>query len=83
MIAGWCAMLVFIDIVRAGDKFWHVYDHVWYAAGLLAGIFFVADSQVSEHARSLQESSRRSRKRRLKASCGLRSPHLLKKWGLI
>lgn len=58
MIAGWCAILILIDLTRAGDNFWNAYDHLWYGAGLLAGIFFVADAQVGEHARALQESSR-------------------------
>lgn len=57
---GWCAMLIVVDLFHAGERFWHAYDHVWYAAGLLAGIFFVADSQVNEHVRRLQESSRES-----------------------
>lgn len=58
MITGWCVILILIDLTRAGDNFWNAYDHLWYGAGLLAGIFFVADAQVSEHARALQESSR-------------------------
>ncbi|WP_176059077.1 hypothetical protein [Paraburkholderia sp. BCC1876] len=59
--AGWCLLLIYADLFSSGSRFWLAYDHVWYVAGLLAGIVFVADSQVSEHARRLQESSQYSR----------------------
>ncbi|HEM7888311.1 hypothetical protein [Burkholderia cepacia] len=58
LVAGWCGVLVLIDLLPIGDGFGHVYDHVWYAAALLAGIFFVFDSQANRHVQSLQESSR-------------------------
>ncbi|OXJ08741.1 hypothetical protein [Burkholderia sp. AU6039] len=58
LVAGWCGVLVLADLLSLGDGFGHVYDHVWYAAALLAGIFFVADSQSNRHAQSLQEHSR-------------------------
>ncbi|MBU9297808.1 hypothetical protein C6P74_30375 [Burkholderia multivorans] len=57
LVAGWCGVLVLLDLLSIGDGFGHVYDHVWYAAALLAGIFFVADSQSNRHVQSLQESS--------------------------
>ncbi|WP_155634502.1 hypothetical protein [Burkholderia stagnalis] len=58
---GWCLLLIYVDLFSSGPRFWSAYDHVWYMAGLLAGVIFVADSQVSEHARRLQESSQNSR----------------------
>ena len=58
LITGWCLSIIAVDLFRLGDKFWYGYDHIWYAAGLLAGIFFVADSQSNERNRDWQETSR-------------------------
>lgn len=57
VLGGWCIAIIFTDLVRIRDRFWHLYDHFWVIAGLLAGIFFVADSQVSRHATELQATS--------------------------
>lgn len=57
VFAGWCVAIIFADLARVRDRFWHLYDHFWVIAGLLAGIFFVADSQVSRHATELQATS--------------------------
>ncbi|WAL83742.1 hypothetical protein OYT13_04585 [Pandoraea sp. XJJ-1] len=57
VFGGWCVAIIFTDLVRIRDRFWHLYDHFWVIAGLLAGIFFVADSQVSRHATELQATS--------------------------
>lgn len=57
VLGGWCVAIIFTDLVRIRDRFWHLYDHFWVIAGLLAGIFFVADSQVSRHATELQATS--------------------------
>jgi hypothetical protein len=57
MLLGWSAAILLVDICRFRKNFWYLYDHVWTALGLLAGIFFVIDAQTSDHARDLQESS--------------------------
>lgn len=58
MLTGWSMLVVLCDLFNLNDRFWHLYDHFWVAAAILTGIFFVADSQVAEHNRELQESSR-------------------------
>lgn len=58
MLVGWTILIILCDLFNLGERFWHIYDHFWVAAAILAGIFFVADSQVAEHSRELQESSR-------------------------
>ena len=64
VVSGWCLSVLAIDYARGrwriGDRFWSAFDHVWYAAGLLAGIFFVADSQVALHTQELQNTSRQA-----------------------
>lgn len=56
--AGWSGLLLLSDLLRLGEKFGYIYDHVWCLSGIIAAIFFVTDSQVGEHARKLQESVR-------------------------
>lgn len=58
MLVGWSMLVILCDLFNLGDRFWHLFDHFWVAAAILTGIFFVADSQVAEHNRELQESSR-------------------------
>jgi hypothetical protein len=57
-VLGWSAMILIADIVSPDDEFWHVYDHIWISAALLAGVFFVADSQVSEHQKTLAKTAK-------------------------
>ncbi|WP_322005174.1 hypothetical protein [Paraburkholderia tropica] len=57
MLSGWCLMLILVDLRRLDEKFWHVYDHVWVIAGLLAAVIFVADTQVNFHKQKLDEDS--------------------------
>jgi hypothetical protein len=49
------------DILPLGDRFGHLYDHLWCTAGLVAAVFFVADAGVGEHAKELAESQSTSR----------------------
>ena len=56
-LGGWCLMLILVDLIRLGEKCWHIYDHVWVIAGLLAAVFFVADTQVNFHKQELNEDS--------------------------
>lgn len=58
VLGGWSGLILLSDLMRLGEKFGHIYDHIWCMSGLIAAIFFVADSQVGEHARKLQESVR-------------------------
>jgi len=53
LLSGWSISLLAVDIFRLKDNFWHVYDHVWCIAALVAGIFFVADAGVNQHRREL------------------------------
>jgi hypothetical protein len=56
VLAGWIGVILLSDLLRLGENFSHAYDHVWCLSGVIAAAFFVADSQVGEHARNLQES---------------------------
>lgn len=56
-LGGWCLMLILVDTLRLDERFWHIYDHAWIIAGLLAAVFFVADTQVNFHKRELDEDS--------------------------
>jgi hypothetical protein len=58
VLAGWSGLILLSDLLGLGENFGHVYDHVWCLSGLIAAIFFVADSQVGEHSRYLQENVR-------------------------
>ncbi|MTV40423.1 hypothetical protein [Duganella radicis] len=56
VLAGWSGLILLSDLLRLGENFGHVYDHFWCVSGVVAAIFFVADSQVGEHSRDLQDS---------------------------
>ena len=58
ILAGWSGVILLSDLFRLGENFGHAYDHVWCVSGIIAAIFFVADSQVAEHSRNLQENVR-------------------------
>lgn len=58
VLAGWTGFILLSDMVPLGENFAHLYDHFWCLSGLIAAIFFVADSQVGQHARDLQDSER-------------------------
>jgi len=61
MLLGWCATILLADILPLGDRFGHLYDHLWCTAGLVAAVFFVVDAGVGEHAKELAESQSTSR----------------------
>jgi hypothetical protein len=61
ILLGWCATILLADILPLGDRFGHLYDHLWCTAGLVAAVFFVADAGVGEHAKELAESQSTSR----------------------
>lgn len=58
LLAGWSGLILISDMLRLGENFGHAYDHVWGLSGIIAAVFFVADSQVGQHTRDLQEASR-------------------------
>lgn len=55
LLSGWSMVLLVVDIFRLKDGFWHIYDHVWCIAALVAGIFFVADAGVSQNQREFDQ----------------------------
>ncbi|KAE8756098.1 hypothetical protein FSO04_30815 [Paraburkholderia madseniana] len=57
MLLGWSTSILLVDICRFRKNFWHLYDHVWTALGLLAAIFFVVDAQTNEHIAEWRASS--------------------------
>lgn len=46
VLLGWCLTILLADILPLGDRFGHLYDHLWCTAGLVAAVFFVADAGV-------------------------------------
>lgn len=58
---GWCLIVVLYDTLKLNDRFRHAYDHLWFLAAVLTGIFFVADSGSNKEAQELTESSSASR----------------------
>lgn len=56
VLTGWIGFILLSDLFQLGENFSHAYDHVWCLSGVVAAAFFVADSQVGEHVRNLQES---------------------------
>jgi hypothetical protein len=61
VLLGWCLTIVLADLLLLGDRFGHLYDHLWCTAGLVAAVFFIADAGAGEHAKELAESQSTSR----------------------
>lgn len=55
LLSGWAITILIVDIFTFKDGFWHAYDHVWCVAAILAGIFFVADAEMNQHRRELDQ----------------------------
>lgn len=55
---GWTLGVMLMDALYIGERFWSGFDHLWYAVGLVAVVFFVADAQSGVHVRNLGEVSR-------------------------
>lgn len=48
--ASWTITILAADsLLTMRGKFWEVYDHLWTLSGIVAAIFFIADSQVAQH----------------------------------
>ena len=58
VLTGWALGILLMDSLNIGDKFWSGFDHLWYAASLVAIVFFVADAQSGGHVKALGEVSR-------------------------
>lgn len=54
MLTGWSFVLIISDAFQLQDKFRHLYDHAWYSAAVLAGVFFVADLDAARTTNKLQ-----------------------------
>lgn len=57
VMIGWSITIIIYDTLKLNDRFRHLYDHFWFLAAVLTGIFFVADSGSHEDAQDLAESS--------------------------
>jgi hypothetical protein len=48
LLSGWLFGVLVTDALRLNDRFRQLYDHAWYSAAILAGVFFVADQYNAE-----------------------------------
>lgn len=60
-ISGWTLVIIMYDTFKFNEKFRHYYDHFWYCAAILAGVFFVSDSGAIGNLKDLQEENQISR----------------------
>lgn len=58
VMMGWAIGILLMDGLRIGEAFWSGVDHLWYAVGLVAIVFFVADAQSGGHVRDMNSVSR-------------------------
>lgn len=61
LLTGWVAAIIFMDLFDLKDRFWHGFDHMWYAMAILTGLFFVWDSQTRNYEQSLRDTSQDAR----------------------
>jgi hypothetical protein len=61
LLTGWSLVLILTDSFGFRDNFRNGYDHLWYAMAILAGIFFVADADISAVVQELQEENQSAR----------------------
>ena len=52
---GWTVTVLAADNLFIRNKGWEVYDHIWLVLGLIAAIFFIADSQMAQHDADFRE----------------------------
>lgn len=55
LLTGWVIVILLTNILKLEDNYRHYYDHVWYAMAVIAGIFFVGDSQSNNLQADLKE----------------------------
>jgi len=46
---GWTVAVLAADSLLIRNKIWEAYDHIWLVLGLIAAVFFIADSQMAQH----------------------------------
>jgi hypothetical protein len=49
VVGGWTTTVLAADSLAFRNKVWDAYDHFWLVLGLIAAIFFIADSQMAQH----------------------------------
>jgi hypothetical protein len=52
---GWTVFVLAADSLPIRNKGWEVYDLFWLVLGLTAAVFFIADSQMSQHDANFRE----------------------------
>jgi hypothetical protein len=52
---GWTVFVLAADSLPIRNKGWEVYDLFWLGLGLTAAVFFIADSQMSQHDANFRE----------------------------
>jgi hypothetical protein len=57
LLSGWLLVVLLTDALRLGDRFRNLYDHAWYSAAILAGVFFVGDQNNAELQEEYQSNS--------------------------
>ena len=58
LVSGWACVIISTDVFCLQDRFRHFYDHIWYAAAILGGLFFVADTGTTRGTRELQDTTK-------------------------
>jgi len=61
LVSGWSLIVNVYDTFKLNDKFRNYFDHFWYCSAVLAGIFFVFDSEANRNLQDLQEENRVNR----------------------
>ena len=49
VVVGWTMAVLAADSLAIRNSVWEAYDHVWLVLGLIAAVFFIADSQMAQH----------------------------------
>jgi hypothetical protein len=63
LLFGWCLTIIATDLLNLRDRFRHLFDHIWYAMAITAGLFFVWDSNsiaITDGMRELNEDARQA-----------------------
>lgn len=61
LVSGWSLIVNVYDSFKLNDKFRSYFGHFWYCSAVLAGIFFVFDSEANRNLQDLQEENRVNR----------------------
>ena len=55
VVVGWTVTILAADSLHIRNKGWEVYDHIWLVSGLVAAVFFIANSQMAQHDADFRE----------------------------